>query len=66
MNTDKNMQVIITVLCDGTGSLRETLANDRKLSEFGLDVVKEKVKGRAPGWTKVHGSGSERGAANVE
>lgn len=61
------MQTILAVACKGSGSLREAMGNDaRRLDEFGLVVMAEFKKGRAPGWSKLRSTRPDRdGAINV-
>ncbi len=60
------MQILVQVLCTKGPSVREEIANDAKLDGYGLQVVREKQAGRAPGWMKLRSSDSARGALNVE
>jgi len=61
------MQTVLCVSCSGSGSLRDKIGNDAKhLEAFGLVVVEERRKGRAPGWSKIKSTRSDRhGAINV-
>ncbi len=58
------MEVLIRVICIGSGSLREKIVNDSKLQKFNLEVSKYKIPGRNPGWAKLH-STENYGAVNV-
>ncbi len=60
------MQILIHALCTKGQSLREAIANDPRLEGHGLEVVREKQAGRAPGWMKLRSADSARGALNVE
>ena len=60
------MQILVQVLCTKGASLREAIANDKRIDKFGLQVTSEKQPGRAPGWMKLHSADSARGALNVE
>ncbi|MDQ6737900.1 MAG: hypothetical protein M3Z30_09400 [Gemmatimonadota bacterium] len=60
------MQILVQVLCTKGASLREAIANDKRIDKYGLQVTSEKQPGRAPGWMKLHSSDSARGALNVE
>jgi hypothetical protein len=60
------MQILIQVLSSKGRSLREAIANDRRIDRFGLRVTSEKQPGRQPGWLKLHSADSARGALNVE
>jgi hypothetical protein len=60
------MQILVQVLCSKGGSLREAIANDKRIDKFGLRVTSEKQPGRQPGWMKLHSADSARGALNVE
>jgi len=61
------MQTVLCVSCGGSGSLRDKIGDDAKhLAEFGLVVVEERRKGRAPGWSKIKSTRPDRhGAINV-
>lgn len=60
------MQILVHVLCTKGRSLREAIANDARIEQFGLAVGRERQPGRAPGWLKLHSSVSAPGALNVE
>ena len=60
------MQILIHVLCTKGESVREAIADDHRLSKFGLEVTREKQAGRQPGWMKIRGTDSTRGVLNVE
>ena len=61
------MQSVIQVTCYRGGSLREAVANDRRLEKYHLAVLRQKRTGRNPGWTKLHSSEPEvPGAINLE
>jgi hypothetical protein len=59
------MQTVLQVVCTRGRSLRETIANDGRLADFGLLVTKEKQALRYPGWMKLIGNEGQRGAINV-
>lgn len=61
------MQTIISVSCSDGQSLRDKIGDDTKwLERFGLAVVRELKRGRAPGWTKLKSTRPDRdGAINV-
>jgi hypothetical protein len=47
--------------------MRDAVADDSKLEEYNLRIVKEKKAGRKPGWTKVKSSMSDRqGTVNIQ
>jgi len=48
------MQSVIQITCYHGGSLREAIANDRRLEKYHLAVAKQKISGRNPGWAKLH------------
>jgi hypothetical protein len=61
------MQTIIQVICSKGTSLRDSIVNDSKLSEFGLAVREKQKPGRPQGWAKIHSTRSDRwGALNLE
>src|SRR5579864_1128047 len=61
------MQTVVQVVCNRGKSLRDAIANDRKLKAHHLAVVQEKKPGRSPGWTKMHTTEGERsGSMNIQ
>ena len=61
------MQTVVQVVCSRGRSMRDAIANDRRLGKHGLEMVQEKKPGRSPGWAKVkttEGDGS--GSMNVQ
>ncbi len=61
------MQSIIQVTCYHGGSLREAIANDKRLEKFQLTISRQKISGRNPGWAKLHSTDPEvPGAINLE
>ncbi len=61
------MQSIIQVTCYHGGSLREAIANDKRLEKFQLAISSQKTSGRNPGWAKLHSTDPEvPGAINLE
>ena len=60
------MQILIQVLCSRGPSVRQRIADDERIGDYGLKVTKEAQPGRAPGWMKLHATDSTRGALNVE
>ena len=61
------MQSIIQVTCYRGGSLREAIANDKRLEKYGLAVSSQKMSGRNPGWAKLHSTDPQvPGAINLE
>lgn len=60
------MQTLIQVVCSGSGSLRDAVANDEKLEKFNLYVEEKRKPGRSPGWTKLHSlNPTTKGAINL-
>lgn len=59
------MQIIISAICTGGGSLREAIGADERLERFGLRLDKRQTPGRQPGWLKLHSAREARGAINV-
>ncbi|MCX6070232.1 MAG: hypothetical protein NTU91_05130 [Chloroflexi bacterium] len=47
------MQILVLVPCSKGPSLREAMVSDPELLRFQLDLVKEKLRGRRPGWAKL-------------
>jgi hypothetical protein len=60
------MQILIHALCTKGESLREAIANDQRLVQHQLEMVREKQPGRAPGWMKVRSAGETPGVLNIE
>jgi hypothetical protein len=60
------MQILVLVLCTKGKSLRQEIADDRRLAAYGFHVAKETQPGRAPGWLKLHATDRTRGALNIE
>ena len=60
------MQIFVQVLCTKGPSVRQRIADDRRIDRFGLQVTKEAQPGRAPGWMKLHATDATRGVLNVE
>jgi hypothetical protein len=61
------MQSIIQVTCYHGGSLREAVANDKRLKNYRLAVIRQKTSGRNPGWAKLHSTDPQiPGAINLE
>lgn len=61
------MQTVVQVVCSRGRSLRDAIANDRRLMRHQLEVVQEKKPGRSPGWTKVRTTEGERsGSMNIQ
>jgi hypothetical protein len=61
------MQTVIQITCYRGGSLREAVANDRRLEKFHLIVLWQKSPGRNPGWAKIHSTEPDiPGAINLE
>ena len=61
------MTTVIHVTCFGSGSLREAIVHDARLKKYGLQVSRQKISGRNPGWAKLHAADYEIfGAINLE
>ena len=61
------MQSVIQVVCYRGGSLREAVANDKRLEKYNLTVLRQKRSGRNPGWAKLRSSEPDvPGAMNLE
>lgn len=61
------MQSIIQVTCYHGGSLREAIANDKRLEKYNLAISSQKTSGRNPGWAKIHSMNPQvHGAINLE
>ena len=60
------MQTLIQAFCKGKlTSLRQTIANDKELGDFGFSIAEEKNNKRAGGWLKLKGDGVD-GVLNIE
>ena len=61
------MQTLVQVICTPGLSVRDAIANDRKLSAHDFEIVLERKAGRSPGWTKLrsHAEG-RRGSINIQ
>ena len=61
------MQSVIEITCYRSGSLRESIANDKRLEKYHLEVARQKISGRNPGWAKLHSTEPDvAGAINFE
>ncbi len=61
------MQSVIQITCYSSGSLRERIANDRRLEKYHLTLLRQKISGRNPGWAKLHSTEPDvAGAINFE
>jgi hypothetical protein len=60
------MQILIHALCSKGASLREAIAKDAQLGRYGLEKLREKQPGRAPGWMKLRSGREARGVLNIE
>jgi len=61
------MQSAMQVTCYHGGSLREAIANDKRLEKYNLAVSSQKMSGRNPGWAKLHSTNPDvPGAINLE
>ena len=61
------MQTIVQVICSKGPSLRDSIVNDSRLSDFGFDVSEKLRSGRQKGWAKIHSTRADRwGALNIE
>ena len=59
------MQTVVQVISGKAESLRDRIVNDKKLADFGLEVVEHKRQTRPHGWAKIHMPG-ELGAINIQ
>lgn len=61
------MQTIVLVACTPGPSIREAIVRDAQLSAFQLELIREKRRGRRPGWAKLKSAvlGID-GAVNLE
>ncbi|MEW6567022.1 MAG: hypothetical protein AB1449_02420 [Chloroflexota bacterium] len=61
------MQTLVLVACTPGPSIREAIVRDAQLSAFQLELIREKRRGRRPGWAKVKSAvlGID-GAVNLE
>jgi hypothetical protein len=61
------MQTLVQVVCKRGPSLREAIANYKKIHKFNLEVTLQKRPGRKHGWMKMHSTRkNRRGAMNLE
>ena len=61
------MQTLVQVVCSKGKSLRDTIVNDSKLADFGLETKKQRQPGRQHGWAKIRSTEADRqGALNIE
>ncbi len=47
------MQTLVLVACTPGPSIREAIVRDAQLGAFQLELVREKRRGRRPGWAKL-------------
>jgi hypothetical protein len=61
------MQTLVFVACTPGPSIREAIVRDAQLSAYQLELIKEKTRGRSPGWAKLKSAvlGID-GAVNLE
>ncbi len=61
------MQTFVFVACTPGPSIREAIVRDAQLSAFQLELIREKRRGRRPGWAKLKSAvlGID-GAVNLE
>jgi hypothetical protein len=61
------MQTLVQVVCTPGPSLRDAIANDRRLDIHDFEVLVERKAGRAPGWTKLRSRAEgRRGSINIQ
>ncbi len=61
------MQTVIQIVCKRGVSLRESIANDKKLADDHFQVKEIRRPGRNPGWTKIVSTWPDRqGSINIE
>ena len=61
------MQTLVQVNCTPGASLRDAIANDRKLDAHWFEVSLERKAGRSPGWTKLRSRApGRRGSINIQ
>ena len=61
------MQTIVQVICKKGTSLRDAIANDKKLDLHCFEIIQEKKQGRSPGWLKLKSTFEGRqGALNMQ
>lgn len=61
------MQTVVQVLSNQPRSLRDVVGDDKRLPDYGFEVVREKKPGRRPGWTKLKSTApTRRGSMNVQ
>ena len=61
------MQTLVQVICTPGSSLRDAIANDRKLDAHYFEILLERKAGRSPGWTKLRSRAvGRRGTVNIQ
>jgi hypothetical protein len=61
------MQTLVQILCSNGPSVREAIASDPKLSEYGFTIIREKKPRQKPGWLKLRSQADQRqGALNIQ
>lgn len=61
------MQTFIQVVCTKGRSARDAIANDSRIEDSHLKILKERKPGRKPGWTKVKSTMPDRrGTVNIQ
>jgi len=61
------LQTLVQVICTPGPSVRDAIANDRKLDVHHFEIVLERKAGRSPGWTKLRSRAEDRrGSINIQ
>jgi hypothetical protein len=61
------LQTLVQVICTPGSSLRDAIANDRRLHVHWFEVLLERKAGRFPGWTKLRSRAPGRkGSINIQ
>jgi hypothetical protein len=61
------LQTLVQVICTPGPSVRDAIANDRKLEAHDFELLLERKAGRSPGWTKLRSRAEDRrGSINIQ
>ena len=59
-------QIVIQVLTTQTRSLRDAIVRDEHLEDYKLKVSQQRKATRSHGWSKLHSTGGQHGAINIQ
>ena len=61
------MQILVQVICKKGKSLRDSIVNNKNLTDHLLKASEQKKMNRSKGWAKIHSTEQDRhGAINIE